>query len=116
MYREQGRGLLGAMRLMPLIYCVYKQAYFASSIPLLYVMVERRCGCNFKVIVFNFKYQIEHRHIIISCLAGETALSLAELRFEIMADFTLLDIVHFMIIVFCFECRDTVIKYTSIQL
>lgn len=54
MYREQGRGLLEAMRLMPLIYCVYKQVYFASSIPLLYVMVERRCGCNFKVIVFNF--------------------------------------------------------------
>lgn len=44
----------------------------------------------------------------------EIVLFFVEFCFEIMVDFILFDIVYFMIIVFCFECCDIVIKYMLI--
>ena len=81
---------------------VYTQPIFSSSIPLLYVLVEQRCGCNFREIVFNLNCGIEHRHIIIFCITGETLMSLAELHYEIMRVFPPLDLLHFRMS-FCSE-------------
>lgn len=98
LHRGQGR-IVG---LILFISWVYTQPIFSSSIPLLYVLVEQRCGCNFREIVFNLNCGIEHRHIIIFCITGETLMSLAELHYEIMRVFPPLDLLHFRMS-FCSE-------------